>query len=139
MEEFYSTHYIPADLPAAKTERAVAKMSKLPDIVVFQTVRPSVICTECQAEIFKGDFLFMEKGEPLCLSCADLDNLEFLPSGDAALTRRARRHSCLSAVVVRFARARKRYERQGILVEPEAIQKAQAEAQGQRACSSISR
>ena len=45
-----------------------------------------------------------------------LGQLVDVPSGDAALTRRARMHSPLSAVVVRFSRARKRYERQGILV-----------------------
>jgi hypothetical protein len=33
----------------------------------------------------------------------------------------------LRAVVVRWARARKRYERQGILVTPEAIERAEAE------------
>jgi len=46
-----------------------------------------------------------------------------LPSGDAALTRRAKRASGLSVVVVRFSRARRRYERQGILVEEEAHQR----------------
>jgi hypothetical protein len=51
----------------------------------------------------------------------------FLPSGDAALTRRARRGSGLSAVVVRFSRARGRYERQGILVEQSALERAEAE------------
>ena len=126
-EQFFRTHYIPGDLPAAKSKRIATKLSKPPDIVVFQTVRPSVICSECEGEISKGRFLFMEKGQPLCLSCADLDHLEFLPSGDAAHTRRARQHSRLSAVVVRFARARGRYERQGILVTPEAIEKAEQE------------
>ena len=56
-----------------------------------------------------------------------MDHLDFLPRGDAALTRRARKHSPLSAIVVRFSRARKRYERQGILVTPEAIAQAQQE------------
>ena len=126
-EQFFRTHYIPGDLPAAKRERIATKLRKPPDIVVFQTVRPSVSCSECEAEILKGRFLFMEKGQPLCLGCADLDYLEFLPSGDATLTRRARQHSRLSAVVVRFARARGRYERQGILVTPEAIEEAEQE------------
>jgi hypothetical protein len=58
---------------------------------------------------------------------ADLEHLVFLPRGDAALTRRARNHSRLSAVVVRFSRARKRYERQGVLVEEAAIDQAEAE------------
>ena len=71
--------------------------------------------------------LTMEDRGPLCLGCADLGHLVFLPSGDAALTRRARKASGLSAVVVRFSRARRRYERQGILVEEEALEQAEAE------------
>ena len=63
----------------------------------------------------------------LCLSCADLDHLIFLPSGDAALTRRARKHSLLSAVVLKWGRARKRYERQGLLVEEAALELAEDE------------
>jgi hypothetical protein len=63
----------------------------------------------------------------LCLDCADLGHLAFLPSGDAALTRRAKRASGLSAIVVRWSRSRKRYERQGILVEPDAIERAEQE------------
>jgi hypothetical protein len=69
----------------------------------------------------------MEDVGPLCADCADLGHLVFLPSGDAALTRRAKRISGLSAVVVRWSRARKRYERQGILVEAEAIERAEHE------------
>ena len=69
----------------------------------------------------------MENDEPACMECADMDHLVFLPSGDAALTRRAKRASRLSAVVVRFSRARKRYERQGILVEADALERAEAE------------
>ncbi len=63
----------------------------------------------------------------MCLSCADLDRLEFLPSGDAALTRRATKHSRLHAKVLEWSRTRKRYERQGTLVETEALQKAEEE------------
>ena len=69
----------------------------------------------------------MESGRPLCLSCADLDHLVFLPRGDAALTRRASRYSCLKAVIVRFSRTRKRYERQGLLVEEAALARAEEE------------
>ena len=69
----------------------------------------------------------MDHGAPLCLRCAELDHLVFLASGDAALTRRARRASRLSAVVVRFSRARGRYERQGVLVEEQALAKAEAD------------
>ena len=57
----------------------------------------------------------------LCLACADLDHLVFLPAGDAAVTRRARKCSALAAVVLKWSQARKRYERQGLLVEPQAL------------------
>ena len=97
-----------------------------PEIVVFWTVRDSA-CSECRREMWKGELLRMEEGKPLCLSCADLDHLVFLPGGDAALTRRASRHSRLRAVVVRFSRARERYERQGVLVEPDALERAERE------------
>ena len=96
------------------------------DIVVFSILKPSA-CAECGEELWKGSFLRMEKGKPLCLECADLDHLVFIPRGDAVLTRRSRKYSNLSAVVVRFSRSRKRYERQGLLVESGAIERAQEE------------
>jgi hypothetical protein len=99
---------------------------KRDDIVVFSIVRESS-CSECEAELGKGALLRMEDDRPLCLSCADLDHLVFLPSGDAALTRRSSKHSTLRAVVVRFSRTRKRYERQGVLVEQEALSRAEQE------------
>jgi hypothetical protein len=82
-------------------------------------------CAGCGAE--SRGLLVMRDGGPNCLACADMDHLVFLGSGDAALTRRARKNSALSAVVVRFSRARKRYERQGVLVEQEALEQAEAE------------
>lgn len=96
------------------------------DTVVFWILRDSA-CSQCKEELPSGSFLLMENGQPLCLACADLDHLVYLPRGDTALTRRARKHSSLSAVVVRFSRARKRYERQGVLVDEAALDKAQEE------------
>ena len=96
------------------------------DIVVFSILKPSA-CAECGEELWKGSFLRMEKGKPLFLECADLDHLVYLPRGDVALTRRSRKYSTLSAVVVRFSRSRKRYERQGLLVEPGALERAEEE------------
>lgn len=61
------------------------------------------------------------------MSCADLDHLVFLPSGDAALTRRSAKYSTLRAIVLKWSRARKRYERQGQLIEELALQKAEQE------------
>src|SRR4029078_4179584 len=72
-------------------------------------------------------WLRLEKERPLCMSCADLAHLVFLPRGDAALTRRASRYSSLKAVLVRFSRSRNRYERQGVLVEEAALARAEQE------------
>ncbi|MFF1404114.1 DUF2293 domain-containing protein [Streptomyces sp. NPDC058294] len=70
--------------------------------------------------------LVLEESAPRCLDCADLGHLVFLPRGDTALSRRARKESSLSAVVVRYNRRRSRYERQGLLVEPAALDRAEA-------------
>jgi hypothetical protein len=48
-------------------------------------------------------------------------------AGDAGFTRRAKRASRLAAVVVQWSRSRKRYQRQGILAESEAIEQAEAQ------------
>ena len=61
------------------------------------------------------------------MSCADLDHLVYLPSGNTALTRRAHQNSALSAIVLKWSQARKRYERQGILVEESTLEKAEKE------------
>ena len=94
---------------------------------VFITSRESV-CDECGEELGSRAWITLagERGA-LCLACADLDHLAFLPSGDAAITRRAKKHSTLSAVVLKWSRARKRYERQGLLVESEALEQAEKE------------
>lgn len=63
------------------------------------------------------------------MECADLGHLVFLPRGDATLTRRAGKHSRLRAVVVRWSTARKRYERQGVLVEDDALLRAEEECE----------
>lgn len=126
-EKFYRTHYAAADLPEKRKASIAKKLKKAPDLVVFETVRKESQCGECGTELTQGDFLFMDKEEPLCLACADFDHLRFLAAGDAAMSRRARKHSPLSAVVVRFNRSRKRYERQGVLVTEEALAKAEKE------------
>jgi len=96
------------------------------EMLVFSILKASV-CSSCGSDVAKGELLRMEKEQPLCLTCADLDHLVYLPAGDPALSRRSRKHSTLSAVVVRFSRARKRYERQGLLVEHPALALAEQE------------
>ena len=100
--------------------------SESKEIVVF-IIRRDTKCAECGEELGPGRWIRVENDKALCLACADLAHLEFLPSGNTALTRRATKHSPLRAVVVQWAYARKRYERQGILVTPVAIDRAGTE------------
>jgi hypothetical protein len=89
--------------------RAVGQSDRQDDeIVVFLIVREST-CAECGAKLLKGDFLRIEGKRSLCLTCADLDHLVFLPRGDTALTRRAGKYSTLHPIVLRFSRPRRRY------------------------------
>ncbi|MEJ2732936.1 MAG: DUF2293 domain-containing protein [Anaerolineae bacterium] len=97
------------------------------DLKVFITTGEAS-CSECGEDLGRKAWItLVEDKGALCLACADLDHLVFLPAGDAALTRRSRKHSTLCAVVLRWSRARKRYERQGLLVEEEALDQAEEE------------
>ncbi len=85
-------------------------------------------CDECGVTLPSGGWITpVGDHRALCLGCAGLDHLLFLAAGDAALTRRARQHSTLAAVVLKWSRARKRYERQGLLVEAQALEQAERE------------
>jgi hypothetical protein len=106
---------------------AKAQTRKPEDIKVFISHRNSK-CDECGEELGRQAWITLQNDKgALCLACADLDDLVFLPTGDAALTRRARKHSTLSAVVLKFSKARGRYERQGLLVEDHALDQAEGE------------
>jgi hypothetical protein len=101
-------------MPASNDSKPTRKPE---DLKVFISLRDSK-CDECGEELGRKAWITLEENKgALCLACADLDELVFLPTGDAALTRRARKHSVLSAVVLKFSQARGRYERQGLLVE----------------------
>jgi hypothetical protein len=126
VEKNYRTHYISPALSERKQERLTQKLSAPTKPVVFEILRDSA-CSECGAALPRGSFLVMEAEQPLCLPCARLDDLEYLPAGDTALTRRATKYSERSNVVVRFSRSRGHYERQGILVEQAALEKAEQE------------
>jgi hypothetical protein len=123
-EKIWRTQYVSPKLTKTKREKLAAPVA--PKLTVFQVVRDSK-CSECGTEIEQDDLLTMEGTQALCMACAGLSDLEFLEAGDTALTRRATKYSPRTAVVVRFSRARKRYERQGILVEPQAIARAESE------------
>jgi hypothetical protein len=96
------------------------------DLKVFITNQDTT-CDGCGEQLGHHAWVTLSEGKAFCLSCADFDHLIFLSSGDAALTRRAGKYSILSAVVLKWSRARKRYERQGLLAEEAALQRAEQE------------
>ncbi len=128
IEQAYRTHWLSPELRGKDAERLRERAAKAPDLVVISPIR-EWRCGSCGGT---GDLLFMENGAPLCLACAEMDHLVFLPAGDSTLTRQAKTASRLWAVVVRFSRSRKRYEREGLLVEEAALERAEAERQPQR-------
>jgi hypothetical protein len=113
----------------------------LVDFMVFIVAHP-VTCSECGTVIDPQDWFSLgefkesldrtrqrvDEGRPaLCLTCADLDDLVFLPAGDVALTRRAHKYSTLAALVLEWNKRRRRYERRGLLVEMAGLEQAEQE------------
>jgi hypothetical protein len=124
IERLYSTHWISSELSQKKRERVAEKASRAPELVVIQPLNAAWKCHRCGDS---GDLLMMEDAGPACLRCLGLHDLEFLGAGDALLTRRVKAKSPRHAVVVRFSKSRRRYERQGLLIEPQALTQAQRE------------
>ena len=128
IERLYRTHWVSPQLSERKRERLAEKASRAPELVVIQPLHTDWTCHRCGGS---GDLLIMESPGPACRRCAGLDDLEFLSAGDALLTRRVTAKSARRAVVVRFSKTRRRYERQGLLVEPQALREAQRELEGE--------
>lgn len=102
-------------------------MIEAQDLKVFIAAGETT-CNECGEALGRHAWITLagERGV-LCLACADLDHLVFLAAGDVALTRRARKYSVLSRLVLKWSHSRKRYERQGLLVEEAALARAETE------------
>ncbi len=118
IEQAYRTHWISPAFSEKKRARLAEKTDRPPDLVAVMPLKPDWKCHRCAGT---GGLLIIGKSGPACLRCLGMDDLEFVPSGDALLTRRLKAKSVRSAVVVRFSRSRKRYERQGMLVEPQIL------------------
>jgi hypothetical protein len=125
IEALYRTHWVSQELSERKRQRLAEKASRAPELVVIQPLNREWKCHRCGKT---GDLLLMENPGPACLKCVGLDDLEFLPAGDALLSRHAKAKSARYAVVVRFSRTRRRYERQGLLVEPSALADARGDS-----------
>ncbi|MFI6324458.1 DUF2293 domain-containing protein [Nonomuraea sp. NPDC050556] len=116
-QEPFRVHWLSPLLSEARVRQITERQAKAPDLVAVVPQKPWT-CALCGDT---GPYLIMEDDRPHCLTCADLDHLVLLPSGNATLSRRAKKESGLSAVVVEFNRRRKIYQRIGVLVEEAAL------------------
>jgi hypothetical protein len=98
---------------------------------VFALSRPSR-CYGCDQKLPVDAIVKLEDKENdrevQCRNCAGLADLEHLAAGNAAITRLARKYSKQQYIVLKWSDAWKCYERQGILVEPQAIDRAEQES-----------
>lgn len=129
VERLFRTHWVSPALPEKKRERLAEKANRAPELVVISPHNDDWKCHRCGGS---GDLLMMQNEGPACLACVGLADLEFLGAGDAKLTRRAKAKSVRHAVVVRFSKTRKRYERRGLLVEPQALKEAEREVEAEQ-------
>jgi len=115
------------------SEKAVAKPARVAkvDPVVYALYRVSR-CHGCDRKLEKGEIVKLEQGleeqRAFCSKCSELDGLEILPSGNAKITRLAKKYSPRVYVVMAWSEVWKAYERQGLFVEPKAIDHAEAES-----------
>lgn len=109
-----------------RTKRNRKKPWLAADAVVWSR-RAKGKCMECKQRFLGKHALKVPcgkrvKGPAVCLECAGLDMLAFVPAGNAKLTRRASKYSARRAVVVR---GRGKFtQRFGILVEATAVVRA---------------
>jgi len=123
-ERRFRLHWMSGDLSEKQRQRLHAKATRPAELVVIEPLKRDWACHRCGGS---GGLLIMESEGTACLACAGLGDLEFLGSGNALLTRRAKAKSARHAVVVRFSKTRRRYQRQGVLVEPQALHAAEQE------------
>jgi len=96
---------------------------------IYLTKKETLKCSNCHKRIGLGQAYVAEteKHRGTCFSCSPFVKATFLKPGNAALTRRSKKHSSYCGVLLAWNRRRKRFERKGQYVEAIAIAKAQQE------------
>lgn len=98
---------------------------------VYLTKKETLSCERCKRPVKKGERFVAESEDKrgTCFKCSPYVNAAFLKSGDAAMTRRSKKHSSFCGVEMAWNARRKRFERKGQYVEALAIEKAQKECE----------
>lgn len=106
---------------------------------IFLTKKEKLRCSTCGEKIPLGKSFVAEseKHKGTCFSCSPFVGYVLLPPGDAAMTRRSKKHSTLCGVVLAWNQRNKRYERKGQLVEEIAIEKARISCEKDQAARDL--
>lgn len=98
---------------------------------IYLTKKETLRCRDCRQHIRLGQAYVAEteNHSGTCLACSPFAHAAFLPPGDAALTRRSKKHSQFCGVLWGWNRRRKRFERKGQYVEAKAIELAKKECE----------
>lgn len=103
---------------------------RVPKPAVYALSRQSR-CYQCDKKLAAGEIVRLKDAEDerevQCQKCAGLTHLEVLMSGHAQITRLATKYSKEQFTIKRWSELWKCYERQGVLVEPQAIDRAEKE------------
>ena len=96
---------------------------------VYLTKKETLSCQRCKRPIKKGERFVAEAEDKrgTCFKCSPYTEATLLEPGDAAMTRRSKKHSNICGVVYGWNQRRKRFERKGQYVEAEAIELARKE------------
>ena len=90
-------------------------------------------CYGCDKRLLENEIVKLKhkenESEVLCVDCAGLGGLELLRSGNATITRLAKKYSKSRYIVMKWSELWKAYERQGLLLERQAIEQARKEAE----------
>lgn len=78
-------------------------------------------CFNCDKRLEPGDLARLQEGvdeqEVICGQCAKLDGLVVVPSGNAKVTRSAKKLAKTCYVILKWSELWKTYERQGLLID----------------------
>jgi hypothetical protein len=97
---------------------------------VFALIRASR-CFNCDCKLVPGAIVRLQNGhderEVLCQTCAGLQAFTVVPAGNAQVTRLAKKYSADRYLVMKWSELWKCYERQGLLVQTQAIERIETE------------
>lgn len=96
---------------------------------IYLTKKETLKCSKCRKSIRLGHAFVgeTEKHKGTCFTCSPFVHGTLLKPGNAALTRRSKKHSSYCGVLLAWNGRRKRFERKGQYVEATAITKAEKE------------